>query len=212
MKGLVTNNFYSMQDNIKMALFLSVVLAFVPFFLKNSSYSSMIIAMQIFIYIVNIGTSLQVDESSKWNRWEITLPVRRYTIIKAKYISFMALILLGLLTSVLTPFLLSLRGIAIDNKMLIHGYTYGLSLAISTAAFIYPLLLKFGAEKSELIIIVASGLSFVLRIIVSILLNLTVGNINFNDNLVGILTTIISVFLFALSYQISVWLQSNKEF
>ena len=88
MKGLIISNFYSMWGNIKISFVLSMVLVFVPLFLKEPNILSMAVSVQIFIFIANVGTSLQADEAAKWNRYERTLPLSEYTIIGAKYISF----------------------------------------------------------------------------------------------------------------------------
>lgn len=68
MKGLVLNNFYSMESNIKISFFISIFLAFFSIVLSNPKLISMVIALQIFIVMTNVGTSLHVDESLKRNK------------------------------------------------------------------------------------------------------------------------------------------------
>ena len=46
MKGLIRNNFYSMENNIKISFILALFTAIVSFFVKHDAFIQMIIAMQ----------------------------------------------------------------------------------------------------------------------------------------------------------------------
>lgn len=208
MKGLLANNLYSMEENIKLSLYITLPMAFVP--LLEASMTSMIVAMQVFMFISNLGASLKMDETSGWNKWEITMPVSRKTIINAKYISFILLILMGLAVSLVTVVLLSLQNEF--NDTLIFGYSYGLTLSISTAAIAYPLILKLGAEKSDTLLITAGGLSVGLQLLVWYLLHLSDSTITYRSPVVGQVSLAIALVMFVLSYFLSVRIHRNKEF
>lgn len=209
MKGLVANNLYSMNENIKLLLCITLPIAFVP--LLDVSMMAMVVAIQIFMFISNVGASLQMDETSRWNKWEITMPVRRKTIINAKYTSFILLILMGLAISLVTVVLLSFRG-EFNFDMLHFGYSYGLQLSISTVAIVYPLILKLGSEKSETLLFTAAGLSLGLRLLVWYLLYLSDSTINYKSLVVGNVSLVIALAMFVLSYLLSVRIHRNKEF
>lgn len=164
MRGLLLNNIYSMQDNLKISLGIAFLLIFVPFAVGDPTLLNAVIAAQIFVFAVNVGSSLQVDETSKWSRMEITLPIKRKTIIYAKYLSFIMLILTGTAVSLFTPLLFHLRGADPAGTIeLSAGYSFGLSLSLSTISIFYPAILKWGVEKTEMMIFVASGISFGIR-------------------------------------------------
>ncbi|MFD1907167.1 ABC-2 transporter permease [Paenibacillus rhizoplanae] len=99
--------------------------------------------------MLSIGASLQMDEASKWNRFELTMPIRRRTVIHAKYLSFLMLILMGSAVSLVTLALTYVSKGDIAHLNLSTGYTFGLSLSISTLAIYYPVILKFGVEKAS---------------------------------------------------------------
>ena len=92
MKGLIRNTFYSMENNIKLAFLMAGFLILTPLITREPVVLSMITAVQIFIFIANVGTSLQADEISNWNRFELTLPVNVKSLILEKFISFCILI------------------------------------------------------------------------------------------------------------------------
>jgi hypothetical protein len=212
MRGLVVNNLYTSRDNIKLSLIIALLLAFVPLFVKENSIISIVIAMQTFVLVSNMSVSLKMDEASKWNKFEITLPVARNTLISAKYISFILLILIGVAASLVTVALQAIRG-KIDFNTLILGYNFGLQLSLSTVAIVYPLILKLGAEKSDTLLFMAIGLSVGLRFMVWYLLYLSDETITFRTSpVVGNISLAISLALFILSYFISAAIHRYKEF
>ncbi len=212
MRGLVVNNLYTSRDNIKLSLIIALLLAFVPLFVKETSIISIVIAMQTFVLVSNMSVSLKMDEASKWNKFEITLPVARNTLISAKYISFILLILIGVAASLVTAAFQAMRG-KIDFNTLILGYNFGLQLSLSTVAIVYPLILKLGAEKSDTLLFTAIGLSVGLRFLVWYLLYLSDETITFRTSpVVGNISLAISLALFILSYFISAAIHRHKEF
>ncbi len=60
MRGLIRNNLYSMESNIILAFALSAFLAVSSLFISPAA-TPFIIAVQIFLFVVNIGTSLRAD-------------------------------------------------------------------------------------------------------------------------------------------------------
>lgn len=102
MKGLIRNNFYSMESNLIISFIMATALVFMPLFIKNIMIYPVIIAVQIFLFVVNTGTALHADNVAKWDKFELTLPIKRCMIIGAKYITFMLLILLGLVMGLCT--------------------------------------------------------------------------------------------------------------
>ncbi|WP_342759265.1 ABC-2 transporter permease [Kineothrix sedimenti] len=97
-------------------------------------------------------------------------------------------------------------------QSLFWGYCFGFTLSISTVAFMYPILLKIGAEKNELILLLVCGFSIRIMLLTSFLLSLFNNGIKFSSLIDGITSVIISVLLFVLSYLLSVRIHRNKEF
>jgi len=211
MNGLVANNFYSMQGNIKLSLMIALPISLIPLLLGDSGMLPMIVAIQTFIFAANVGTSLKMDESSKWNRFEITLPVTRNSIINAKYISFAVLILTGVAASLVTVALEMIRG-ELAYDLLFAGYSFGLQLALVTIAIVYPLILKVGAEKSDTLLFAAAGIAVGLRFLVWYLLRLSDGTIQFRSSIVDALSLTLALVLFVASYFASIAIYRNKEF
>ncbi|AIQ52503.1 ABC-2 transporter permease [Paenibacillus sp. FSL R7-0331] len=213
MKGLLLNNFYSMQSNLKVSLGISLCLLLVSLFSSDITALNAVIAGQIMVFSVSIGASQQVDEAANWNRMEITLPVKRSTVIHAKYLSFIMLMVMGLAVSLCTPLLNMFKAAEPAGYMqLWSGYTFGLSLSISTISLCFPAILKFGVEKNEMMLFLSAGISVGLRIGVWALMNLSGESVNFNGSEVGAGFLMLSLVMFAVSYLVAVRIQQNKEF
>ncbi|UQZ36476.1 ABC-2 transporter permease [Paenibacillus sp. PK3_47] len=211
MRGLFLNNYYSMQSNIKVSLSIAVALLLVTFFVSDIKVMNALIAGQIMLFAVSIGSSLQVDEASKWSRMEITLLVKRSTVIGAKYLSFVMLLLLGMAISVCTTILLSLKE-SVSLANLWNGYSFGLSLAIPVISVCFPAILKFGVEKNEMLLFLSVAAALGMRFLVWVLINMTGNTVNFNGSEVGNAALMVSLLMFAASYFLSVRIQENKEF
>lgn len=190
------------------ALFTAVV----SFFVKHDAFIQMIIAMQLFIFIVNVGTSLHADVVSKWNKFERTLPVKSNDIIKAKYISFAILILLGIVMGSITAIYAYVTNGFSNVPSICYGYEFGFTLSATTAGIMYPLMLKIGTEKNELIMILSAIASVGLLVILSAILTPLTGEVNMKHPLVGLVSSIVSVVIFIGSYFVSVKIYRHKEF
>lgn len=212
MRGLIRNNFYSMESNIKISFIIALFLSVATFFVKHSAFIQMIISMQVFIFIVNVGTSLHADVVSEWNRFEVTLPVKSNDIIKAKYISFVMLFLFGVVMGSITAISVYVTSGFSNIQSVLYGYEFGLTLAATTAGIMYPLMLKIGTEKNELIMILSAIASIGLLVLISAILIPLTGEMNMKHSLVGIVSTIVALTIFTISYFVSIKIYCHKEF
>lgn len=212
MKGLIRNNFYSMESNIKTAFLMSALLIFTPFVINHPRILSVIVSVQIFIFIANIGTSLHADEVAKWNIFELTLPVDPGMVIMAKYVSFSLLIVFGLIISAFTGIVSSLLSASADLSSIIAGYEYGLTLSLIVAAIMYPVMLKIGTEKNELIILFSAFISVILMLFIAFIVSLFSGEMAWQAALVRTISLVVSLLLFLLSYFVSLKIYKKKEF
>lgn len=213
MKGLIRNNIYSMQSNLLVSFLIALVLGGLPLFIQGDGILQMVISMQIYVFVANVGSSLHADELSGWDRFEITLPVCRSQIVQAKYLTFILLFALGIGAGTLTLGGLWLTGRAPAFRDVLHGYAFGLTLsALSTAVF-YPLVLKFGTDKSDVFLILSGILSCVMLVLISGILSLFTGSMmNMKAPLVDVVSVGTALVMFAASYCISEQILQNKEF
>lgn len=212
MRGLIRNNLYSMESSIILAFVLSAFLAVSSLFIKSDMSTPFIISIQVFLFVVNIGTSLRADEMSKWSKYEITLPVSRSNLVLAKYISVVILLVLGMLMGTVTVLLSHISGHSMTLPTLLRGFEVGLTLSFFSIAVMYPLVLKFGTEKNELIFILSTFGAIGMQLLTAACLSKWTDGMNMRHPLVEAITTFIAIIIFFVSYFVSVEIHKGKEF
>ena len=212
MKGLIQNNLYSMENSILIAFIISIFLAILPLGGVNPTFLPMIISIQIFVFVVNICTSLRADETAKWNKFELTLPVKRSNLVLAKYLSIIILIFVGIMMGTVTMVLSSHFDYAVSRSMLVYGFEYGLTLSILSMSIMYPLTLVLGAEKSEIIFILSAFVTIGSMLLIARVLSTWTEGMNLRHPLVGAVSVMVAIAAFILSYFVSVIIHNRKEF
>lgn len=212
MNGLIRNNFYSMESNLMVSFIMAAALVFSPLIINNPTVYPMIIAVQVFLFVVNTGTALHADEVAKWNKFELTLPIRRNTIVGAKYITFAVLIFCGLFISSCTAICINLSGQVWKLSSILWGYEYGLTLSFISVSLMYPIILKIGTEKNELVLILSAFAAIGLMCLIAAVLSPLTGEMNLQHPLVGIVSISVSILMFIISFMVSVSIHKSKEF
>ena len=212
MNGLIRNNFYAMESNMTVSFIMAAALVFSPLIINNAAVYPMMIAAQVFLFVANTGTALHADEVAKWNKFELTLPIKRNTIVGAKYITFAVLILCGLLMGACTAVCIRLSGQAWNSLSLLWGYEYGLGVAVISISLMYPIILKIGTDKNELVLILSAFAAVGLMCLIAAALSPVTGEMNLRHPLVGLVSIPVSLLPFGISFAVSVNIHKNKEF
>lgn len=217
MKGLIRNNFYSMEDSLKLTSAINIMMAIGVSVLGifNSfarSWIAIVILLQMGSYAVQVASTLQKDVSSQWNKFEITMPVRRKDVVKAKYICFILNGVLGIAAALLTVIISQLLQIDINVEKVFLSITFGIVIIFALPALMYPLLLIFGVDKTEMVLSISVILISILFVGSSVIFNYIMPDLSVYSNLVFRCSIIvISIILFIISYMFSVILYKKKE-
>ena len=128
MKGLIRHNIYSMVEKLKLTIVINllVTLVFCIVGIFNSfvySWAAVVVLLQIASYAVQAVSTLQTDVSSQWNRFEITMPIRRKDVIGARYISFILCGVIGVITALVTIGVFGLFCTDINFERVIFNFT-----------------------------------------------------------------------------------------
>ena len=212
MRGLIRNNLYAMESNIILAFVLSAFLAVSSLFMKNAALIPYMIAIQVFLFVVNIGTALRADEMAKWSQYEITLPVSRSNLVLAKYVSIVILLICGVLMGAVTVLLAYIGGHSMTPPTLLRGFAVGLTLSFFSIAVLYPVVLKLGTEKNELIVILSAFGAIGLQLLTAACLSQWTGGMNMRHPLVEAAAALIAMITFFVSYFVSIKIHKSKEF
>ncbi len=157
MKGLLKNVFYASVGNAKVLLALLLVLGAGLCVTGNGALLGGMLLFSAATFAVAAAAPLR--RNGRWDRFLLTLPVRRRCIVQSQYAGFLALCLLG------TALALAFVGLTV----LIHGNLYfypgmrdfwsmtvfGLFGALLMGALFYPLHYLLGAERNEAALLIA---------------------------------------------------------
>lgn len=218
MKGLIRNNFYSVGSTLKwtiafcMVINIGVIIGAVRF-PSNDVFLPILISGQIGAFVGLTGTALQKDNASKWSKYERTLPLKICTVVRARYISFFIFAIIGILLGTITVLLFSLiSGQPLNLERVGYGYSFGITFALVVPALLYPLVLKFGADKSEILLMIAVLITVGLFVGGSVILEPYLNHLNNVNMIYRIVCIAIGFIMFIGSYFISLALYKRKEF
>lgn len=154
MKGLLIKEFLNMKLYAKILAFLFFLFLLLNLFQKSTlMLIGMLSIFPVLLVLITAVNSIALDDASKWNCLAAAMPLRRRDIVKSKYLY---LILLSFGINILA-FLVSL-GFNIlfptpEFWSSTVGFVGGFCTTLLMLSILMPLLYKFGAEKSRLIVI-----------------------------------------------------------
>ena len=212
MKGLIRNNFYSTESQLKSVVLFNMLLILISIITGESSFITNVLPILIFMFVVNTGTAMHIDTVAKWTQFELTMPIKRKTVIDARYLFFLIINCFGVLLSTLTILVAYIMGISLDFERVGFALTFGIILAFETPAFMYPLMLKFGTDKNEIIMVVSAVLSVLTFGFLAWVLSPFVVDMDNANIMVRGVGLLVAFLLFIGSYFLSVSMYNKKEF
>ena len=211
MKGLILKDIYAAGAYKKtLAIFIVIGIAYSFFMKDGGNYLSIMLGI---ICMMAVYNSFTYDEYYHWDRYAAALPVKRSSIVGAKYI----LIVFALaLCSVFTVVISTVNFIITKNfntflSMLMSGLGIVLSYAFGMLLSV-PLIYKFGIDKMR----IASAIIMVVPMGIFIWFAVLLDDVIANDNmkfflLIGSMALATLIALLA-SFKVSVSIVNKKEF
>lgn len=213
MSGLLVKEFSVLKRYGRQYVILFIFFAAFSFYLKSPTYMqsmlTMVLAMLTF-------TGMTYDHMAGWDKYVLTMPVERKTVVLSKYIT-------TLLWAVIALVIGGVSGVVLSQVPAVKGEGLPEILAVSAALFcmalfIYgimlPLIFKFGVERARsfmfiVILIPVAAVIGLSKIIPEQMIH------SFLNNYALFLIIGIAVFciaLYMISYVISVKIYAKKEF
>ena len=215
MKGLLRKDLYMMKNTFGTLVAFMLVYAVIGYYGANASMLSAILAIIIMMLPAN---SISYDEFYHWDRYVLTMPVSRRMVVQSKYVLCLLLVLFAMLVGILFSLLL---GESWENALLSNGFVALLALLMTVLSL--PAMLKWGAQKGRLIMVLLCGVAGGLIAIVSISISyggMTLGPLDGEGVHASLLTggmllaalCIFTAVAMAVSYRISCRLYEKKGF
>lgn len=144
MIGLMLKDLLNLKKQAK--IYLVLIIFYYILGIANEDFSmagSMIAILAAMIPI----TAMAYDEKSKWERYALTMPISRTSLVVSKYA--LGLIFLILASAITMIFSLIFSSIPIKQSILTNIAV--LSTGILLISIVFPILFKFGAEKGRIL-------------------------------------------------------------
>lgn len=212
MKGLIVKDFTYIKNYWKTYL-LAIILGIIPTALINYDPNFMLIISMLIIFIISINT-FSFDKENNWNKYALTMPVSRRDIVRAKY----RLNIIGLLLGSILGFLLTLIGnffykIDLDFNSFINILIISMAFFLILSAIDLPTLFKWGTNKGKIVLMI------VLFTLIAIIFQIIEKAYNYILNIssidtikLNLLIILISILIYFISYKISLYIMSKKEY
>jgi len=101
MRGLLTFSFYAASGNASLVLLVGLVLAVAFLVIGHAFFLNMLALAALVIFPMMVMASMG-DKSGKWERFQLTLPIRRRNLLAVQYITVLLTAILGVILVVAT--------------------------------------------------------------------------------------------------------------
>lgn len=218
MKGLLRDNFYAAYANEKIyfiimllaGIFAAVINPDMGTFIRN--YTLVCLVGFSFVAL----DSLRKDGTCRWEKYKLTVPVTRASIVKSCYVGQLIWISAGILFSgVPVGLSVLLHGVMFDRNVdIVLVFIIGTSISLFMGAVFFPLFYLCGDERKEAVLVIsilsaialAAGLVWIVNILFGP--EMPVWQILLSAFAVLICAAI----AFGLSYVLTVGIFSKKEY
>ncbi len=207
MKGVLVKDLYIAGSNILVTIVSLVVLGFGLSFLLETSALLVLapVAATTAAFI-----SITSDAASKWNKNVITMPVSRNQIIGEKFLFYILLAVLGLLTALIPCVVLACFGTDITLHSLLLYSSIGISATLLAGGISLPCAYLFDPEKSQIVFMMSFMASTGIITGLVLLINL-VFPVKENILLAFHIVLIISVIWFFISYRVAIKVYRKRD-
>lgn len=209
MLGLIKKDLLMIKSNLKVLIIIFIIFSSTAL-KQNNDLSFFPILISIMLSI----STFSYDEYNKWNSYAITLPNGRKNIIRAKYLSALLLSIMAVVLSIILLIIIQstnhpINFTEITFKMIMSLFSIGLTISI-----MYPVLFKFGVEKGRIAIFIGIFAITVLMglVIKKLKLSFSAHIIQSLASYYFIIIPSISVMVLLISYKISIYISSKKEY
>lgn len=214
MKGLLLTHYYLVYRTLWMYVGLSVVVSAVLLVLGGESSGRLAAMMTILFVVMPALEVIKIEAKTGYDKYVLTLPVNRQQIVRSHYAFFFGVALFGALVSYV---------ICLVHSSLFGGpsmkatdiLTWGLFIVLFAGSVAFPLLYRFGADKSDSIVLGGSmgGLFvlFALQGFFAWVIERSDGMWN-PDLVVALGYTGIGLLLYGISYSVGGYIYRRREF
>ena len=150
MKGLIIKDLLNLRKYFKMLILFLILYSFISL---NSGSIVLLMLMVSLLMTMMVTTSITEDESVKWDRFALAMPISRKTLVNSKYLLLALLLIVGIIPATgLSYIIMSIKGNLNLSGILLTSYG-AFALAIFFISVSVPFIHKYGVEKTRFLTI-----------------------------------------------------------
>ena len=221
MKGLLYNDYMSMQKVLKTSLVIYVL--FTIFSLLSDNIIFAVDYTLVFILMVPINIFYS-DEKNKWEQYAFTMPVSPKQYVREKYIFFVLTQTIGYVLAYMIVLISYMYNRESFDSTIFDMINVTSAVSGILPVIVIPVMFKYGTEKGRITMLSLLFLPFILvkvlestSVLTSILqaiqkIALTVEITKVFTETHGVILFIPMIILYLISYAVSLHIYSKKEF
>ena len=148
MKGLMIKDMLTLKKQGKIMILLLIFYIGYSIYTKNSIMLGLVVT--IFSMMLPI-TSLAYDEFGKWDKYALSLPVDRKTVVMSKYLLSLLISVCGFILLTPVAIIISINGedLTVSGAVIVMACSVLISMFM--VSLMLPIIFKLGVEKARLI-------------------------------------------------------------
>ena len=147
MKALIRKDLYSTVVSFRSVFLIMAVFAAVTIFVPNTGFY---IPYLVVLPGTLASTFINLETREKWNVCALTLPVSRRTVVTARYVCTLLMVLCGAFVGGVCLALRALRGF--EGAGIFESLAMCLAAGLLVPSVTVPMAYKFGAEKGRYLV------------------------------------------------------------
>ena len=209
MKGLLLKDFYNLSRMGKQYLVIFAAMGVWAYFMDNPTIVSMYVVLCSSMLVLS---SFSYDEYAKFEKYALTMPIRKKTLVQEKYVLLLLAVAGGTVVGIPLGGLLNLLLKGDFTELLVTSVILGCSFLI-VYAVVFPIVFKLGVEKARLMMVGIYVAIFVILYGVGKLLGQTEGmnEADFFGWLIPLAMVLAAAVVTAVSYFWSLKVIEQKE-
>lgn len=211
MKGLLLKEYYALKMYLRSYAAFILIFAVASIFSGEPSFFGAMVGVMVFSLPIS---SFTIDEGCNWNRMALTTPASRNQIIGGKYLLCLSFAGLALLLSIIVSVIVAVTRSGTDVLELLIGCLSSLLLMSFVNAVLIPFVIKLGADRARVIIMLGFGLMFAVFVGAAGLLRNapTLSLPEPSGGVVLVVVVAVTLLAYFISYKVSCSIYRKKQF
>ena len=204
MRALLRKDLYTTLTTMRMIFFIMAVFAVVTVLSENTGFY---IPYLVVLPGTLASTLINLDTREKWDACALTLPISRRTVVSARYVFVLLLVLGGAVVGGVCFLLRAARGY--ETSSFFDAMAMCLAAGLTVPSITTPAAYKFGADKGRyLVLLLVMGLLLGMMSLSSAGYSVS-GSISWLSPGAGLAAALL---LYAVSWGVSLRIYEKKEF